>query len=746
MADCGSRVRRMGGAAREEEFRPRPASPPLFEAFAALALLSLFAAPHLSPARAAPPLTADCLTCHAAPDMGAAVVDTLALHGSVHAGLECASCHRAAGEIPHQPKLPSVRCESCHAREARALARSAHGTGAAATSAGRAQGGPAAGCVDCHGTHAIRPASRVASGACERCHSGTSEDYRSSVHGVARARDNPEAANCADCHGEVHSMRPHDDSTSTVSRSRLAETCGRCHADRALMARRQITIPEAYQLFRRSVHGRSQRADAAVCSDCHESHRLRRASDPASSIYRANIPATCGRCHAAPAAQYAKGVHGTALARGVTATPVCTDCHGEHLIRGPHDPESPVAGARVSETCSRCHEAAGIRETYGLPAGRLSTWRDSFHGLAARGGSPVVANCASCHGHHEILPSSDPRSANAPGNLPATCGRCHPGAGARFAMGPVHVALTSADQPLLFWVRRVYLWIIALTIGAMALHQALDFGSKLRRHLGVHLGRLAPHSEAVTRWFVRMTLFERGQHLLLAASFFVLVYTGFALKFPEAWPFAWLARLEGGYRWRSLIHRGAAIVMVAVAVLHLAYLGTRRGREVIVALRPRARDVSDAIANVLHMLGRRPQPPTFDRFGYIEKVEYWALVWGTVVMTATGVVLWFENQSLRWLAKWALDLATLIHYYEAWLAFLAIVVWHLYQNIVNPDVYPMNWTWITGRISEHQMRLEHRAEWARLAASEDAAGATDPSEAQEPAPPSKQQPEERSEA
>ena len=84
-------------------------------------------------------------------------------------------------------------------------------------------------------------------------------------------------------------------------------------------------------------------------------------------------------------------------------------------------------------------------------------------------------------------------------------------------------------------------------------------------------------------------------------------------------------------------------------------------------------------------------------------------------MTVTGFALWFENQTLRWFYKWLLDLATLIHYYEAWLAFLAIVVWHLYQTIANPDVYPMNWTWLHGRISEQQLRHEHRAEWARAA-------------------------------
>jgi len=255
----------------------------------------------------------------------------------------------------------------------------------------------------------------------------------------------------------------------------------------------------------------------------------------------------------------------------------------------------------------------------------------------------------------------------------------------------------------------------------MLLHQGLDFLSKVRRHWLEQLGRIAPRAAAMTRWIERMTLAERVQHAAMALSFFVLVYSGFALKFPEAWPFAWLARLEHGYRWRSLIHRWAAVVMMAVAAFHLGYLATRRGRGMLAAMRPRARDLAEAAHNVLFLLGRRRDPPRFDRFGYIEKAEYWALVWGTVIMSITGLVLWFENQSLLWLSKQMLDLATVVHYYEAWLAFLAIVIWHLYQNMLNPDVYPMNWTWITGRISEERLRHEHPDEWARTVAAEAAA-------------------------
>jgi cytochrome b subunit of formate dehydrogenase len=206
------------------------------------------------------------------------------------------------------------------------------------------------------------------------------------------------------------------------------------------------------------------------------------------------------------------------------------------------------------------------------------------------------------------------------------------------------------------------------------------------------------------------------------------VFTGFALKFPETWIFSWLARLEGGYAWRSLIHRGAALVMVAAALSHLVYLFGARGRRFLLDMLPTLGDARHAAQNLSYWLGLTRTPPKFERFGYIEKAEYWALIWGTVVMTVTGGLLWFENQSLQVLDKWVLDLATLVHYYEAWLAFLAIVVWHLYQNVANPDVYPMNWSWLTGRIGEEQLRHEHQAEWEKLVAAEAAQEETEPDE------------------
>lgn len=689
----------------------------------ALVLLAGSLSAAFAPALALSPDDETCLTCHSSPDIERSSgtgprsvhVDGGTFGSSAHGGLSCARCHPGATTIPHPENLAAPRCENCHAGIATSLKGSAHS----------GVSGKAGACSGCHeSAHRVQRMKAVDGASCLSCHDQVVRDYAGSVHGMGRARGDGEASTCRDCHGSAHAILPHSDPRSPTGRDSLATTCARCHADRELMTRRRITIPLAVALYARSVHGRSDSARSATCNDCHESHRLKPANDPTSSIFKDNIPATCGRCHEREAADYRLSVHGTSRARGVTRSPVCTDCHGEHLIRGPHDADSPVAGAGVTRTCSHCHEAIGIRETYGLAAGRLSSYEDSFHGLAARGGSPVAANCASCHGYHRILPSSDSASATNIANLPATCGKCHPGASDRFARGAVHVVMARPDRPILGGVRTVYLWLIALTIGGMLVHNLLDFVHKLRARLRsqyplgpsdaesaqVHGGQGA----AGTRWFERMNLAERWQHGALALSFLVLVFTGFALKFPEAYPFLWIARLEHGYAWRSNIHRIAAIVMVGASLFHVGYLFTRPGRRLVRDLLPVPNDAVQPAHNFLYWLGLRRTPPAFERFGYIEKAEYWALIWGTVVMTVTGFALWFENQSLQWFDKWVLDLATLVHYYEAWLAFLAIVVWHFYMVMTNPDVYPMNWTWLTGRISEDQLRHEHRAEWERL--------------------------------
>jgi cytochrome b subunit of formate dehydrogenase len=121
-----------------------------------------------------------------------------------------------------------------------------------------------------------------------------------------------------------------------------------------------------------------------------------------------------------------------------------------------------------------------------------------------------------------------------------------------------------------------------------------------------------------------------------------------------------------------------------------------------------------------------PEKPQFGRFSYIEKSEYWALVWGTIVMGATGVILWFDNTFLNLLTKTGWDIARTVHYYEAWLATLAIVVWHFYFVMFNPDIYPINLAFWKGTLTEEEMEDEHPLELARIHEEERAEREADP--------------------
>jgi len=122
---------------------------------------------------------------------------------------------------------------------------------------------------------------------------------------------------------------------------------------------------------------------------------------------------------------------------------------------------------------------------------------------------------------------------------------------------------------------------------------------------------------------------------------------------------------------------------------------------------PIPKDATDVCATMLYYLGLQPNKPEFRRFNYAEKAEYWALVWGLVIMAGTGIMLWAKVLVGRVLARWWLDIATAIHLYEAVLATLAIVVWHFYQVFFDPDVYPMNWAWWDGKMSFEHYRKEH---------------------------------------
>jgi formate dehydrogenase gamma subunit len=467
--------------------------------------------------------------------------------------------------------------------------------------------------------------------------------------------------------------------------------------------------------YEASVHGQAVKAGnsaAAACTDCHGSHDMKKGSNPTSTVAKANIAVTCGRCHPAIRDQYDYSIHGIALKRGVNASPTCTDCHGEHNILSPKDARSPVAALNVSaQVCTPCHGSVKLTQKFGLTSDRFKSFQDSYHGLAQQSGAAEVANCASCHGVHDIKPSTDPSSRINPANLTNTCGTCHPGANQNFTRGKVHVIAATGSDEILYFVSNGYIVLIIVLIGGMLVHNILDFIKKSRRQLAYRRGEIVrPHTPH--RLHIRMTVSERIQHGTLLVSFFTLVFTGFALRYPDAW---WVSPLLNAspliFSLRGILHRLAGVVMVSAGLYHIYYvMFVPRGKELIRDLLPRRQDIFDALAVLKYNLGISPLKPRFGRFSYIEKSEYWALVWGTIVMALTGLIMWFDNITLGILTKHWWDVARTVHFYEAWLASLAILVWHFYFVIFNPDTYPINLAFWKGTLTEEEMEEEHPLE------------------------------------
>jgi len=265
-------------------------------------------------------LTAEqCLSCHANPITGTLAsgevlslqVKPQELARSVHGGkLGCTDCHRDIRQMPHARRaFPDRRaytlglyeaCKGCHFAEYTKTLDSVH-------FAQQARGDPRAPvCVDCHGAHNVsrpnRPRQHI-SQTCARCHQGIFEAYRASVHGKALVEEgNGDVPTCTDCH-RSHNV---EDPRTAGFKLRTPELCATCHRDKGRMAKYGLSTG-VFDTYVRDFHGMTARlqregkadpsAFTAVCTDCHGVHDIRPAKDPASSVMRANLAATCRRCH-----------------------------------------------------------------------------------------------------------------------------------------------------------------------------------------------------------------------------------------------------------------------------------------------------------------------------------------------------------------------------------------------------------------------------------------------------------------
>ena len=508
---------------------------------------------------------------------------------------------------------------------------------------------------------------------------------------------------CVDCHQDLTAI-PHGPRVQPVD-------CGRCHYVEPLPS------PEAAgKRQERSLHQRIRERHmkgAPSCADCHGTHDVKPADAVDSRVNRRQL-AACGACHQAMANEYRQSIHGAALLRGNPDVPSCADCHPEHPRDTGKQGRAGIARAGVVATCIACHEDPGLQRRYALPAGRLASYLGSYHGAATELGSSQTANCASCHGAHLILPSSDPRSTINRANLARTCGRCHPGAGVNFAVGTIHLQPSPRHDRAVFWVKVAYQLFIAGLMLSFVGYIGLDLLARLRRRFG-RVPRRAPGEPEPQ--FERLTLVQRIQHWVLIASFLTLIITGFPVLFPRSAISRGVVMSLGGVGARAIVHRAAALVLIALVAFHALYvLFSRRGYWEFRQLLPGPRDARDVARMLGFYFGLASTRPAFDRYNYIEKFEYLAVGWGSVAMITTGALLWSPSFTLAVFPKWVMDIALVIHSWEAILAFLAIIIWHMYNVHFNPSVFPMSRVWLTGKIGLHELKENHPLEYDRIMA------------------------------
>jgi predicted CXXCH cytochrome family protein len=357
----------------------------------------------LAPVRAS--AQSDCLACHADKTMQDSSGHSISVDGdkfsaSIHGSLQCNNCHADIKEYPHPDHIAKVECKSCHADEGSKLATSVHSS----------------------------------------------------------SKEHP----CTSCHGNAHEIYPKTDARSAVYPLNIPKTCGQCHSDGAMATKKGL--PSVYPHYMDSIHGFALSKEgllvAANCQSCHGSHGILSRKDPNSPTSKANIPKTCGTCHAKINADFQRGSHGQAIAKGNFKAPVCTDCHTAHAILQPTESEFRMQSTPI---CGSCHKD------------KLSTYHDTFHSqLGLLGGYVETARCWDCHDAHEIHAASDPRSAINKANLVVTCGKCHKGANKSFVQYQPHAnARDRKLNPALYFIRLFMNLLLISVLTFFVIHTAL---------------------------------------------------------------------------------------------------------------------------------------------------------------------------------------------------------------------------------------------------------------------------------
>lgn len=218
------------------------------------------------------------------------------------------------------------------------------------------------------------------------------------------------------------------------------------------------------------------------------------------------------------------------------------------------------------------------------------------------------------------------------------------------------------------------------------------------------------------RELVRFSIRQRVEHLVVMCLFSALLLTGLPQKYFQSGWGEWLILQMGGIAAVRILHRFLGIAFAAAAVFHLAFalygfFAAGKGATIL----PNRKDGADAILMLKYCLGLTQEEPLFDRFDYRQKFEYWGLLFGGIIMIITGFILYFPSVGTLFLPGQVVPAAKVAHSQEALLAFLVVIIWHMYGAHFHPGIFPLDSSIFTGKISRERMIEEHPLEYARLA-------------------------------
>ncbi len=680
--------------------------------------------PHTDPASsiAKQNIPKTCMRCHAKiEDVHRQVIRGELWEKQPHLIPVCVDCHE-----PHRirkvfyDEMSNGDCLTCHANPA--LKPITPGkTNSLYVSAAELAGSrhSRVACVQCHtgGTPSNARAciSIKAKVDCSICHQKEVSQYRESTHGTLAAQGSPDAPLCQDCHKPHGVLGSSDPASPTFSRN-IPTLCAKCHqAGQKAAVRYTGKQDHIVERYRESIHGKgllqAGLTVTANCIDCHSrvingtkyTHYELPASDPRSSVNRANIAETCSQCHRGIYELFTASVHSPNVTHTSKPLPVCADCHSAHSIE-----RTDLADFRLGiiDQCGRCHQKI------------TASYFETFHGKVSELGGLKTAKCYDCHGSHDILPVTDPRSHLSRNNIVATCAKCHNGSHRQFAGYLTHATHHDPQKyPFLF----VTFWAMtSLLIGTLVVsgaHTALWLPRSLEFRRQVKNGH-----GGTGNYVRRFRRFHRNLHLMVISSFLGLALTGMILKFSYA-PWAKvIARLLGGFEAAGLIHRFCAAMTFTYFGLHLFDLlkqkraSGKSWRQFVTgedSMLFNRRDWQEFAGSMKWFFNRGPRPE-YGRWTYWEKFDYFAVFWGVAVIGGTGLLLWFPELFTRVVPGWAVNVATTIHSDEALLAVSFIFVVHFFNTHFRPEKFPIDTVIFTEGMPLEEFQRDRPREYREL--------------------------------